>query len=95
MSMCNNIYNVVLQSDFYLYSLLPYQVFVEAFHVDFGKCNPQIWIAILVVPIVVLSWIRNLDELSSFSMVANICILIALVIIFFDEVNAFVYVALE
>ena len=43
----------------------------------------------LIVPMVVLSWIRNLDELASLSMVANICIGFALLIIFYEEVNSF------
>ena len=60
--------------------------------VDFGGCGPQVWVAILLVPMIILSWIRNLDELASLSMVANLCILVALVVIFCDEINAFVYV---
>jgi hypothetical protein len=39
---------------------------------------------------VILSWIRNLDELASLSMVANLCIGFALLVIVYEEINSFV-----
>ena len=62
------------------------QVFCEAFDV---RLDRHIWIAILILPMVVLSWIRNLDELASLSMVANLCIGSALLIIVYAEINSF------
>ena len=48
------------------------QVFCTSFDVHLDQ---HVWIAILLVPVIVLSWIRNLEELSPFSLIANVCIL--------------------
>lgn len=64
------------------------QVFCEVFGAS--SIDRHAWIAILILPMVVLSWIRNLDELSSLSMVANLCIAAALLIIVYAEINSFV-----
>ena len=61
------------------------QVFCIAFNFNIGQ---RAWISILIVPMVVLSWIRNLNELSAFSMVANICVLVTLVVILYEEITA-------
>ena len=61
------------------------QVFSVAFNVNLGQ---RAWVAILILPMVVLSWIRNLDELSAFSMVANVCIVASLLIILYAEINS-------
>lgn len=60
------------------------------FDVNIGE---RAWIGILMVLVVVLSWIRNLNELAYFSMVANVCIFITLVIILYEEITSFVYVS--
>ena len=65
---------------------LLFQVFCDAFGIHIDRHG---WIAILILPMVVLSWIRNLDELASLSMVANICIGCALLIILYEEINSF------
>ena len=62
------------------------QVFCVTYNVNLGE---RAWIGVLILPIVFLSWIRNLNELASFSMVANVCILITLVIILYEEINSF------
>ena len=47
--------------------------------------NFRLWVLIILVPIILFSWIRNLDTLASLSFLANICILLGLVIIGYDE----------
>lgn len=66
--------------------IVPLQVFGDAFGIYINRHG---WIAILILPMVILCWIRNLDELASLSMVANLCIGFALLIIFYAEVNSF------
>ena len=44
------------------------------------------WIAILIPFVVIFCWIRNLDELTPFSLVANICILFSLAVIVYEEI---------
>ena len=62
------------------------QVFCQAFEISLGK---HAWVAILVVPVVVFCWIRNLKELAPFSLLANLCILFSLTIIFYEEIYSF------
>ena len=47
-------------------------------------------IAIFVPLVMVASWIRNLDELASFSTIANVCIVFSLLVILYDEVEKFI-----
>lgn len=62
------------------------QVFCQAFEISLGK---HAWVAILVIPVVVYCWIRNLEELALFSLIANLCILFSLVVIFYEEIYSF------
>lgn len=62
------------------------QVFCEALDVTFGK---QAWVAILITPVVLFCWIRNLESLSPFSLVANLCIIFCLAVIFYEEIYSF------
>ena len=63
------------------------QVFCEALDVFLGR---QIWIAILILPVVVFSsWIRHLDDLAPFSLVANLCIFFCLAVILYEEIYSF------
>lgn len=43
------------------------------------------WITIIILPILVFSWIRNLDNLAPLSILANFSIFIGLIFIFYDE----------
>lgn len=47
----------------------------------------RIWILIILIPVILFSWIRNLDNLASLSMLANICIFLGMIIIFYDEID--------
>ena len=67
-------------------SLSLWQVFCSAFGVQLGT---RPWIAIIILPIIVFCWIRNLEDLTPFSTVANICILLSLAIILYQEIYAF------
>ena len=62
------------------------QVFCTSFDVHLDQ---RVWIAILLVPVVVLSWIRNLEELSPFSLIANFCILFSMCVILYAVINSF------
>ena len=62
------------------------QVFCSAFDQEWGQ---RAWIAILVIPLVIFSWIRSLEELTVFSMIANVCILFSLVVIIYEEIYRF------
>lgn len=62
------------------------QVFCDAFAVNIDK---KAWIAILIAPVVIFCWIRNLEALSPFSLVANLCILFSLLVIFYEEIYSF------
>lgn len=84
--------NTVLKCSFHLLSkyscqlvsiLLCAQVMFMAFGLDLSETQ---WIAILILPVVVFSWIRDLDQLSYFSMLANLAILFSLGVIFYDEI---------
>ena len=48
-----------------------------------------VWIAIIIVPVILFSWIRNLDHLSSLSALANISILFGIGVILYDEMYRF------
>ena len=63
-----------------------YQVFQEAFCVDISN---KAAIAIFTLPVVLLSWIRNLDHLAPLSFLANVAIITGLVFIFYDEAYHF------
>lgn len=65
-------------------SLLPQQVIQEAYHLEWSQ---QVWIAFLILPLVLFSWIRNLDHLSPLSFVANVCLLVGILVILYDEVD--------
>ena len=69
-----------------LHQLINLQVFCVTYDLNLGQ---RAWIGILIPPMVVLSWIRNLNELASFSMVANVCILVTLIIILYEEITSF------
>ena len=62
------------------------QVFCEALDIAIGK---KVWIVIMLVPVVVFCFIRNLESLSPFSLVANMCILFSLLVIFYEELYSF------
>ena len=55
---------------------------VYCFHLNF-----RVWVLIILVPIILFSWIRNLDSLASLSGLANIFILVGLTIVFYDEIT--------
>ena len=44
----------------------------------------------LAVPVILFSWIQNLDHLSPLSAVANLCLLTGIVVILYDEVDQMV-----
>ena len=52
--------------------------------------DTKIWIATAILPVILFSWIKNLDHLAPLSALANICILLGLCIIFYDEIFRFV-----
>eukprot|EP00731_Ephydatia_muelleri_P037349 Em0447g4a len=62
------------------------QVFATAFdiHID---C--RVWMVILLAPVILFSWIRNLDTLASFSSIANVCIVFSLFVILYEELYRF------
>ena len=43
-------------------------------------------LAMIVLPVIVFSWIRDLDQLSYYSMMANVALLFSLIVIFYDEI---------
>lgn len=53
------------------------------FCIDF---DTKIWIATAILPVIIFSWIKNLDHLAPLSALANICILLGLCVIFYDEI---------
>lgn len=53
------------------------------------QLSDQVWIAILILPLIFFTWIRNLDTLAIFSAIANLCIVFSLVVIFYEEVYRF------
>ncbi len=55
----------------------------RAFDVNIGY---QAWIAIVLGMVILLSWIRNLEDLTSTSMIANLCILFCLGVITYEEI---------
>ena len=62
---------------------LPFsQVMCRSFGVNLGQ---PAWSAIIILPIIFLSWIRNLDDLTVFSTIANLCILFGLGVIVYEE----------
>ena len=62
------------------------QVFIFAFDIEMSD---QVWIAILILPLIFFTWIRNLDTLAIFSTIANLCIVFSLIVIFYEEVYRF------
>ena len=44
---------------------------------------------ILLAPVILFSWIRNLDTLASFSSIANVCIVFSLFVILYEELYRF------
>ena len=63
------------------------QVLADVYGVHINK---EVAIAVVVPLIVMSSWIRNLDELASFSTMANLCILFSIAVILYDEIDRFV-----
>ena len=59
------------------------QMFDQAYCLDHVPIKA--WIAIIILPILVFSWIRNLDNLAPLSILANFSIFIGLIFIFYDE----------
>ena len=51
--------------------------------------SDQVWIAILILPLILFTWIRNLDTLAIFSTIANLCIVFSLGVIFYEEIYRF------
>ena len=73
-------------------SCMTMQVFCSAFGVSIGATEldgVHAWIAIIIIPIVLFCWIRNLESLSSFSLVANLCIAVSLGVLFYEEIYSF------
>ncbi len=50
----------------------------------------RLWVLVILLPIILFSWIRNLDSLASLSALANVCILVGLVLVFYDEITKLV-----
>ena len=50
----------------------------------------RLWILILLVPFVLITYIRDLRTLSPFVTVANICLLFVVAVIIFDAISRFV-----
>jgi proton-coupled amino acid transporter len=63
------------------------QVLQVIYGVDLNK---ETAIAIIVPLVIVATWIRNLDELASFSTIANVCIAFSLLVILYDECEKFI-----
>ena len=61
-----------------------HQVMCEAYEVQIGV---KAWIAVFIPMVVVACWIRDLDTLSIFSGIANVCVLLCLVGIFYAEIE--------
>ena len=60
----------------------------EAFCISLKK---EVWIiAVMILPLVIFNWIRNLNNLASLSMLSNFCILFGLVVIFVGVIYLFV-----
>lgn len=59
------------------------QVFCQAFNINL---SPKVWIAIVLIPMAVFCWIRNLEDLTPFSLVANCCIMFSLAVIVYEEI---------
>ena len=57
------------------------QVFREAFQVHISM---EVWIAIVLPLVILCCWIRDLDNLTPFSLVANLCILFSISVIFYQ-----------
>ena len=49
--------------------------------------SPKVYTAIMILPIVIFSWIRNLDSLAPLSVVANICMWFGLGVVIYDEIS--------
>lgn len=62
-------------------SPLSYQVFEDAFNISI---RVQVWIVIVLPLIIVCCWIRDLDTLTPFSLIANMCIIFSLVVILYE-----------
>lgn len=69
------------------YGFFSVQIFCFAFSVEWPF---RAWVAIILLPIVVFSWIRNLDNLSPLSYIANVCIFVGTLPILYDEVDRLV-----
>ena len=61
-------------------------------HVPYIEYNIDIrlWILILLVPFVLITYIRDLRTLSPFVTVANLCLLFVVIVIIFDAISRFV-----
>ncbi len=55
----------------------------RAFGIGLGS---EAWIAMTVVLVTLLTWIRNLDELAIMSSIANLCILFSLAVIVYEVI---------
>ena len=62
------------------------QVVCRAFGLSW---DPKIWILVILPFVIVFSWIRNLDDLTPFSMIGNLCILFSLIVITYEEIYLF------
>ena len=56
-------------------------MFQDAFGVDL---EVRVWIAIILPLLVVCCWIRELEGLTMLSLVANLCIVLALIVILYE-----------
>ena len=54
------------------------------------EINIRFWVLILLVPFVLITYIRDLKTLSPFVTVANLCLLFVVIVIFFDAISRLV-----
>ena len=61
-------------------------------HVPYLEYNLdiQFWVLILLVPFVLITYIRELRTLSPFVTVANLCLLFVVIVLFFDAISRLV-----
>ncbi len=69
------------------------QVFCSAFGLSLAHERIDAihaWICIIILPMIVFCWIKNLESLVPFSMVANLCVLFSLFVILYEEISLLV-----
>ena len=56
-------------------------MFEDAFNIDISV---RLWIVIVLPLIILCCWIRDLDTLTPFSLIANLCIVFSIVVILYE-----------